>query len=117
MKKRLRFVLPIILALSVTSCIEDVGKNFRAKVSKATEFPIDEVTFTVGDVKTSFRKFNELRERSIYIPVPEESGTFDVVVKFSDGKKIGLSDKEYRSGLGVYITVRDNAISYTKAHW
>ena len=117
MIKSLRLALPIILVLVASSCMEDIGKNFRVKVSKVTENPINEVTFIVGDVKTSFSSFNELRERSIYIPVPEESGTFGVVVAFDDGKELSLSSKEYRSGLGVYISVRDNAIDYTKAHW
>lgn len=115
--KFLRVILLITLALSVFSCIKDVGKNFRVDVAKSTEHPINEVIFIVDDVKTSFSMFNEIGERIVYIPVPEESGTFDVVVVFSDGKEISLSGKEYRSGFGVYISVRDNAITYTKAHW
>lgn len=102
--------------ISVSSCV-DIGNNFRVSVSKITDIPVNEVTFIVGDVKTSFSSFNELRERNIYIPVAEESGTFDVVVTFSDDKEINLKGQEYRSGLGVYISIRDNAINYTKAHW
>jgi hypothetical protein len=97
--------------------MEDVGKNFRIKVSKVTDEPINEVTFIVGDVKTSFSNFNGLRERSIYITVPEESGIFGVIVVFKNGKEIVLSGNEYRAGLGVYISVSDSDINYTKAHW
>ncbi|MFA0814106.1 hypothetical protein [Microbulbifer epialgicus] len=117
MIKLLKVTLLILLVLGISSCMKDVGKNFRVKVSKVTEKPIDEVLFIVGDVNTSFSNFNEYSERSIYVPVPEESGKFDVIVAFSDGKKINLSDREYRSGLGVYISVSENAINYTKAHW